>query len=609
MGSKPTIEPQSGNPSVTALPKEPAISLIDSSARYWRAAAWMCGAFTIAVGLIMLFSHLAARDEDPLNSSQLKDLKEQLRKAPTDEQLKNSIRALDLELRERHFRHLSRMNSGVWLLLIGTGFFILSSGRVMAAAKKPVLPCLRKPGPSASLKTAEFSRFSVAAVGAITGAGLLWITTSAPRSVLPNISDTANIADGTAIQSDSAPDYASPAELAREWPAFRGHEGSGLALAANPPVRWDADTGEGIAWKVESPSTGFNSPLVFGGNIYLSGGDASKLEVVALRVADGQIAWRQALGKIPGSSSDNAEIPESTGYAPATMATDGRRVYAIFANGSLGAFTMDGQPAWAKSFGALKNVYGHATSLATWRDRLIVQLDQGETEDGKSMLYALDGRTGKPVWQRPRKVGASWASPIVFDADGKSQVVALSLPWAIAYSAVDGSELWRVDCLNGEVTPSPVFAGGLLLVASPSDRIVSIRPDGTGDVTKTHMVWSFDEDIPDVTSPVSNGELVFMVTTYGMLTCLDITNGTKLWDHELEMECHASPVIAGGKLYQFGQDGSVVVIEAGREYKEVFRTKMPDSFHATPAIVGDHIVLRGMTNIWCIGPGGKVPAN
>jgi outer membrane protein assembly factor BamB len=224
------------------------------------------------------------------------------------------------------------------------------------------------------------------------------------------------------------------------------------------------------------------------------------------------------------------------------------------------------------------------------------------------VLYALDGRTGRPAWQKPRKVGASWASPIVIEAAGKTQIILLSLPWVMSYSAADGTEFWRVDCLNGEITPSPIFAGGFVLIASPSDRIVAIKPDGTGDVTKTHVAWEFDEGIPDVTSPVSNGELVFMTTTSGALTCLDVKTGKRLWEHELETECHSSPVVVGDKVVQFGQDGTGVVLEAAREYREVFRTKMPDSFHATPAFVQEKMVLRGLTNIWCIGSPGKAAA-
>jgi outer membrane protein assembly factor BamB len=341
--------------------------------------------------------------------------------------------------------------------------------------------------------------------------------------------------------------------------------------------------------------------LIWEGKVFLSGGDANQREVCCLELASGKLLWRQALTNVPGSPTEPPEIPESTGYAAASMASDGRRVYVIFANGDVGALTLDGKIVWSKGFGALKNAYGHATSLITWRDRLIVQLDQGEAEDRKSKLYALDGRTGKVVWEKARNVGGSWSSPVAYEANGQGQIVALAVPAAIAYSAADGTELWRAEIMNGEITPSPVFDGKHVIVASPSDKLVAIRPDGKSDVTKSHLVWTNEDNVPDVTSPVSNGELVFALTTAGMLTCFDAKDGKKQWEHDFEFECHASPTLAGNRVYFIGQKGVAVVVEAGRQFKELFRTEMPDNFHASPAFASDRIVWRGVTNVWCVG--------
>ncbi len=390
--------------------------------------------------------------------------------------------------------------------------------------------------------------------------------------------------------------------MSRTWPRFRGPGGSGVSMYTNVPLAWNSTNGTGIAWRTAIPTHGFNSPLIWGERIFLSGGDAAKREVLCFDLKTGQVLWRQAVANVPGSPAQPPEVPESTGFAAPTMATDGRRVYVIFANGDIAALSMEGKQVWSKSFGALKNPYGYASSLATWQDRLIIQLDQGEPEENKSKLYALDGRTGAVVWQTPRKLGSSWASPIVVEAAGKPQIITLSVPWVIAYSAVDGTELWRVECLNGEVTPSPVCAGGMVFVASPSEKLLAIRPNGTGNVTKTHVAWANEDNVPDVTSPVSNGELVFTVTTAGMLTCYDAKDGKKVWEHDLDMECQASPSLAGSRMFVFGQKGGAVIVEAGREYKELFRTQMNDTFYASPAFTPDRIVLRGGTHLWCLGP-------
>jgi outer membrane protein assembly factor BamB len=159
-------------------------------------------------------------------------------------------------------------------------------------------------------------------------------------------------------------------------------------------------------------------------------------------------------------------------------------------------------------------------------------------------------------------------------------------------------ELWRVECLNGEVLPSPVFAAGMLFVASPSEKLLAIRTDGEGDVTKTHVVWSAEDNIPDITSPVCNGELVFTLSSAGILTAFDAKDGKKQWEHDFEMEFHASPGLAANRLYLFSQRGTAIVIEAARQFRELFRTEMDDSFHASPAFIQGGIILRGMTNLW-----------
>jgi outer membrane protein assembly factor BamB len=572
--------------------------------------AWMAGVFSMLVGLTMIYGRLSIRAEDPLKSPQLREYKEKLRLNPTDAQIKQRVRQLDLQLRQRYFRQLSQMESGVYLLLGGLAVFVLAIKQGARCQKQLPMPQPRPDASEQATRSAAKARWSVAAGGAAIGvflfvlslglSGALPKQTAEVEKLLGAEEPTGAVESHPTVQV-KASDAASLEELRQNWPRFRGADGGGVSVLTNVPMTWDTKSGAGIVWKVPSPTSGFNSPIVWGDRVFISGGDAKQREVVCLDAKTGQTLWRQAVLIPPNGPAQPAEVPESTGYAASTMATDGRRVYVIFANGDCAAFTLEGKPAWSKSFGALKNPYGHATSLATWQDRLIVQLDQADSEDNKSKLYALDGRTGQVLWQRPRKVGASWATPIVIEAAGKAQIITLAVPCVIAYAATDGAELWRVECLNGEITPSPVFAGGLLFVASPSEKLLAIRPDGQGDVTKTHVVWTSEDNVPDVTSPTSNGELVFAVTTSGMLTCLDAKDGKKQWDHDFEAECHASPSLAGGRLYLFSQKGTAFVVEAARQFKELFRTEMGDGFHASPAFALDRIYLRGLTNVWCLG--------
>jgi len=297
-----------------------------------------------------------------------------------------------------------------------------------------------------------------------------------------------------------------------------------------------------------------------------------------------------------------------TGYAASTAATDGERVYAIFATGELGAFTLDGQPVWSKHLGPLDNPYGHASSLATWQDQVIVQLDQAYEDSRKSRIVVLDGRTGELLWQKARPVGASWTTPVVIEAANKAQIITVSLPWMISYSATDGEELWRMGPIDGEVTPSPVFAGELLIVVNPGMwQLLAVRPDGNGDVSKTHIAWQVDGDMPDITSPVSDGARVFTCAADGTLSCFAVTTGELIWKAsvEAEGEFQASPSIVGSVLLLLSAAGDVIAVEAGPEFRELWRTQLDDEFYASPAFANERMVLRGNKNVWCLGSPAK----
>jgi outer membrane protein assembly factor BamB len=572
----------------------------ETDSRPWRMVAWITGVFSVLVGITLFVTHLGSTPAEILKSPELVEAKAHLLLNPTDDQIKKLIRELDLKQREQYFRRLSQMHSGVYLLLAGAAVFVFAVARMARYYKQPPIPLPKVDGSSESPEHAKVARWSVALSGTALGAFLFLLSLGVNTALPQRASDIEKIASSGGAPTPAG-DAATPAEMNRNWPRFRGPEGSGASGFTNLVQKWDVKSGTGILWKTSVPAKGFNSPITWGDRLFFCGGDATKREVFCLDAKTGQMQWRQAVANVPGSPTQALEIPETTGYAAGSMATDGRRVYVIFANGDVAAFSLEGKLVWSKSFGPLKNPYGYATSLATWKDKIILQLDQGESDDNKSKLYALDGTTGQIVWQRPRKVGSSWATPIVIEAAGKGQVITLAVPSVVSYSATDGSELWRVEGLNGEITPSPVFAGGLVIAVSPSDKLFAIRPDGQGDVTKTSVAWTSEENVPDVTSPVSNGELVFTVTTSGMLTCFDAKDGKKLWEHDFDMEFHASPGLAGTHLYLFGQKGAAVVVEVARQFKELYRTEMGDTFHASPVFMDGRIIMRGVTNIWCLG--------
>jgi outer membrane protein assembly factor BamB len=569
--------------------------------RVWVATAFVAAGFCLVVALAMIIGEVRSVAADPLKSPQITALKQRLVTVPKDEPLKEQIRALDLQVRRRFFHRLSFNAAGTWMLLGGAVVLLLAAKEAARLQHRLPLPQPKAETEQPVARVSTLARWSVCASGAAIAATFLVLSIAIGTALPRRQSEVEKLLNVPGPGgSGGTTDAPSLAEIRDNWPRFRGPEGNGISTQTNVPLMWDVQSGAGVLWKSPVPLPGFNSPIVWSNRVFVSGSDVTNRAVYCFDANSGQLVWQRLVHDVPGTPAKLPEVPESTGFTAATMATDGRRAYAIFAHGDLVAFTFDGTVAWAKNIGVPKNPYGHASSLALWQGKLIVQLDQGEAEQGISRLFAFEAATGKVLWQQARKVTASWSTPLIFEAAGKTQIVALSVPWVIAYAVNDGTELWRVEGMNGEVTPSPVFAGGLVFVASPSDKLMAIRPDGQGDVTKSHMAWTSEENVPDIASPVSNGDLVFTVNTGGLLTCFDAKDGKKQFEQDLNVECQSSPSIAGKRLYVFSAKGPVVVADVARQFKELARPDMGEKVVASPAFVKERIYVRGATNLFCL---------
>jgi outer membrane protein assembly factor BamB len=123
-----------------------------------------------------------------------------------------------------------------------------------------------------------------------------------------------------------------------------------------------------------------------------------------------------------------------------------------------------------------------------------------------------------------------------------------------------------------------------------------------GNVTDTHVAWFAEDDIPDICSPISTGELVYILTTDGFVTCYQVKDGKKLWDHEIEKShFNASPSLVGDKLYLLTLKGVMRIVQTGGEYKEIGTCDLGEKCYASPAFVDGRIYIRGAKNLYCIG--------
>lgn len=598
MSAPPTIEPPSTLRSNTARRATGATSrdglrrLAQPTAGEARVLAIISASLIVIVALVMLVSYRRGVAEDPLRVSELKGLRDQLHLAPKDEALKAKIRALDHEQRIRYFTRVRRSEIGAWLLAGGAVVFVWSATRWLSTRKHPFLPRSITP-PDAVARDTSRARFAIVGVSAVV------LLASAVIGITNRVQLTASAPKTTTVPAKSASAGITLEAMRQNWPQFRGAD-IGLNSATNTPVKWDVASGENIAWKVTPPIAGVSSPVVWSNRLFLTAADKTSRELLCFDKANGALLWRLPVTLATADAVTKMEIPEMTGAAISTPATDGERVFAIFATGELVAADNSGRLVWSKNFGKPINPYGHATSLALWRDKLIVQLDQGEHEANKSKLYAFDAATGAVAWEVARPhIGATWGTPITFNFGGRDQLVCVGTD-LISYDPVSGRELWRCKGFDGELCPSPTFGAGHVFAVIPGQQLFAIRADGSGDVTATHITWKTNNAIPDINSPICNGELLFAMETYGMLTCYDAKSGAKLWDHQYEGEFQASPTIAGDKLFIFTTEGSGICVRVGRKFEELGHSKFGEAIKATPAFVGDSMFVRGATNLFCI---------
>jgi outer membrane protein assembly factor BamB len=374
---------------------------------------------------------------------------------------------------------------------------------------------------------------------------------------------------------------------ARYWPRWRGPSGQGLvpdgaayADAWSPTSR--------VQWKAAVPGAGNSSPVVWGEQIFLTTARdrGRRLSMLAFNRADGKVLWETFIPQ------DGVEgVHEKNGYASATPATDGQRVYASFGRHGLAAFDLSGKLLWHRRFGVIDNYHGPAGSPVLYKDRIFLFQDQNATATQSAFVAAFDKATGKTLWQTPRTETVGWGTPVVIDAGGRDELVVSSQRRVAAYDPDTGRELWTVRGLTFEVIPTPVVGHGLVFASSGrAGPTIAIRPGGSGDVTATHVAWSTPKGSPFVPSGLIVGDLLYLVNDMqSVLTVYEATTGVLVYQARLGVAQRegfsASPVAVNGKVFFTNDDGQTFVVQAGREFKLLHVNELGARTLASPALV------------------------
>jgi outer membrane protein assembly factor BamB len=387
-------------------------------------------------------------------------------------------------------------------------------------------------------------------------------------------------------------------EALQYWARWRGPSGQGLVSGKGYPDKWSAT--DNVLWKVPLRGSGNSSPIVWRDRVFLTAtsDDGSRAWIVAVRRSDGSQLWEAPVPPGPAGWTH-----DKNGYASATAATDGRRVYASFGGRGLLAVDLDGRQIWHTPIGRVDNYHGPAGSPLLYKDRVILYQDQRSG----SFVAAFDAATGKQVWRTLREAQVGWGTPIAIRVGDHDELIVHGQNRVVAYNPDTGAELWRCGGSTFEVIPTPVVGYGLLFCASGrAGPTLAIRPGGKGDVTGTHVAWTSPRGSPFVPSPILYGEQLYTINDMAsIVTAFEASTGKPLWQGRLGVATRegfsASPVAVDGKVFFTNDEGDTFVLRAGSTFDLMHVNKLGETTLASPALVDGRWYIRTAGNLYAIG--------
>ena len=397
--------------------------------------------------------------------------------------------------------------------------------------------------------------------------------------------------------------------FAENWPQWRGPYLNGISKEENLPVRWSKT--ENVAWKLAMPSKTGSTPIIWGNHVFLNVAEGDSLYLWCVDKAKGAPIWKKLI------SGGNYEINKQNMSSPSPV-TDGKSVFVLTGIGVLKGFDFAGNELWVrdiqKDYGKFGVNWGYGSSPLLYEDSLYVQVLHGMKTTDPCYLLRIDKETGKTVWRVERRTDAtqetpdSYRTPVLVKSGGRVEIVLADGDCVTGHDPATGKELWRARGLNPDNNPfnrviaSVVVSGDMIYAPSRVRPLIAFRAGGSGDVSQSHRVWSFNNG-PDVPSPVTDGTYFYSLNDNGIVWCLDAKTGKEVYGGQRIRTgtYSASPVLADGKVYATSEAGVTVVIRAGPKFEVLAENDLAGYTLSSIAISDGHIFLRTTQFLYSIG--------
>lgn len=584
--------------------------------KLYRNIAIVTAVFMLAMTAMLGVSYYQMQQVSPLESGVMETLKELNEANGDNEALQQQIRQLDLLSRKAYFVQEGQLKMGTYIalgmaciLLLCLNLYYKETKNLPEKDLDPIDEWMNK-------SRARNYLLWAAVIATLVAAAITLLQHVDIKKLMEKSADTEEVqteVQGTDVEAGQEPQDDSEAptdslasdstlvetadtalvddmpELKIASKAFRGNNSSASSSARGLATTWNLSNKKNILWQSSIPKHGYNSPVITGRNVFITGADNSARELYCYDVWTGELKWTVKADKIAGSPSTMPKVNADTGLAASTAATNGEQVCAIFATGDIICADMDGNRLWAKNLGLPDNHYGYASSLLMYGNEVIVQYQN----NNEAKVLALNAKTGSQIWSKTSKDKIAWSSPMIATLGGKPALVVMGNPSIAAYNPSNGSELWRVECMSGEVGSSPASAGGVVFGASEYAKCIAI--DGATGET----LWEASDYLPECSSLAATKDLVFCATSYGMVCAYDAKTGEVKKEHDLTTPFYSSPVVADGKVFLFSNSGKAYIFSANT-FDLVTSFETGEKTFATPAFTDGMMIVRTDKSIYCV---------
>lgn len=421
---------------------------------------------------------------------------------------------------------------------------------------------------------------------------------------------------------------ASTTVVAEDWPQFRGPDGQGRSTTTGLPLSWSET--ENVAWKTPVEGSGWSSPVVLGGQVWLTTALPSpattaeterQLASLPYAVPNPEVARSITLkavcldrdtGRLLQSVTifevdEPLQICSVNSYASPTPVAEPGRLYCDF--GSMGTACLDtttGKILWKRRL-VVEHQVGPGSSPILHGEKLVL------VRDGCDVQYvtALNKATGETAWKTDRPIidtdftpyKKAFSTPLIISTADKQQMVVPGSQWIVSYDPASGGPIWQANTGPSFSNASrPVFGHGLIFVCTAYGQslLAAVRVDGRGDVTDTHIAWTDKKQVPKRSSPILVGDELYTVSDKGVATCRDARTGDTHWSERILGDCSASPVFADGRIYFFGEDGRTAVVQPGTKFVTLAENMVEGRVMASVAIADQSLFLRTDTHLYRI---------